>query len=83
MGKSGESPALSRNCNPGFGEARTPTPVVALSAFEERGVEQWPEDHDPLVTTDKGVFAEPASPDRTCQRGRDFLFAPQKGENRV
>jgi hypothetical protein len=37
MGKTGESPALSRNCNPGPGEARIPALTVALNAFEERG----------------------------------------------
>jgi hypothetical protein len=36
-GKSGESPALSRNCNPDFGEARIPSLIEALKTFEERG----------------------------------------------
>jgi hypothetical protein len=37
MGKTGESPALSRNCNPSLGEARIPALIAALNTFEERG----------------------------------------------
>ena len=61
MGKSGSSPALSRNCNPKIGEARIPALVVALDTFEERGEEQWLEDHDPLVVIGKGFF-QPTPP---------------------
>ena len=72
MGKSGESPALSRNCNPNFGEARIPALAVALKAFEERGEEQWSEDRAPLVTTDKGFFGK--SPRPHAQQGRAFCL---------
>jgi hypothetical protein len=78
MGKSGESPALSRNCNPSFGEARIPAPVAAPNTFAERGVEQWSEDHDPLVTIDKGVsakarIARPHTPERSGFRLSDSV----------
>jgi len=82
MGKTGESPALSRNCNPDLGEARIPTLIVALDTFVERGTRAIARNHAPLVYRDKGIFVKAPLPPTLFDNKVGIFYSPQTWQRR-